>query len=185
MRDAIISAVSPRGSASFGSAPAFSRLSMRAALPFRQASESGVDPSRLATFTLARRGSTGPSWRGHRGRPPNGAPSPHRPGATFTSAFCASSARTAALSPRMTASATSLRAAPRVTTASNQYHRGAGSNEVLHIHSRGLSYKQRLRLQTSSSRPVLSPMLSWWMSNLSSTLSSRFPLGTVLLGYAR
>ena len=53
VRDAIISAVSPRGSCSFGSAPAFSRLSMMAAFPFRPASESGVKPSRLATLGLA------------------------------------------------------------------------------------------------------------------------------------
>ena len=44
VRAAVIKAVSPPGSVVFGSAPAFSSSSIIAALPFVQASESGVTP---------------------------------------------------------------------------------------------------------------------------------------------
>ena len=44
VRAAVISGVSPPGSAAFGSAPAFSSSSTIAPLPFVQASESGVTP---------------------------------------------------------------------------------------------------------------------------------------------
>ena len=52
-RAAIISAVSPVGSAAFGSAPASSSSRIIAALPFEQARNNGVTPYRLASFGSA------------------------------------------------------------------------------------------------------------------------------------
>ncbi len=46
-RAAVMTAASPPGSELFGSAPAFSSASIKAALPFRQAAYSGLAPYRL------------------------------------------------------------------------------------------------------------------------------------------
>ncbi len=53
VRAAVISAVSPSGSAVLGSAPAASSFSMTAALPLTHARYSGVTPYRVVALTLA------------------------------------------------------------------------------------------------------------------------------------
>ena len=53
VRDAVISTVSPEGSAVFASAPAASRAATIASLPLRQASQSGVVPKSFAASTSA------------------------------------------------------------------------------------------------------------------------------------
>ena len=53
MRAAVISAVSPSGSAVFGSAPAASSRSIIVALPVMEAAMIGVTPYRFAAFTSA------------------------------------------------------------------------------------------------------------------------------------
>src|SRR5262249_28903638 len=61
----------------------------------------------------------------------------------------------------------------RQAGAGNQQHHRTESGYAFQIHHR------------FSKRPVLSPMLSWWTSNLSRTLRSRFPVGTCFVGYAK
>ena len=52
-RAAVISGVSPKGNALFGSAPAASRVSTMVELPFSQAAQSGVTPRSFAASTSA------------------------------------------------------------------------------------------------------------------------------------
>ena len=120
VRAAIMSAVSPYFvSGAFGSAPALTSFSIMAAFPLMTASCSGVAPARVAadTFAPARISSSAVSRSSKRAAQWS-AVVPSVCG-TFTSAFFCSKERTTTLFPFMTASATSLTAAPRLATDSN------------------------------------------------------------------
>jgi len=108
VRAAIINAVSPAAErAAFGSAPALSSRSTTRALPLVHASDSGVILYRVAAFTSAPAASSiSTSATSSRWTAQCSAVEPSVSGALMllTGVFCAMSARTAAASPRFTAS---------------------------------------------------------------------------------
>ena len=109
-RVALISGVSPAGSGAFASAPASSRMPSIVALPLDAASAIGVRPYRFASVACAPAPSSSRAVAASSTRTAQcNAGEPSVPGA-LTSTFCARSARTAAVSRFMAASASRVSA---------------------------------------------------------------------------
>ena len=85
VRAAVISAVSPSGSAVFGSAPAFSSRSIIAALPFDAGERERRDAVAIRRLTLAPARISSSTISASSPSPPSGAPSCRRPRRVFTS----------------------------------------------------------------------------------------------------